>query len=70
MMILWSESIIQLVEAWGNLLSMSVLFQLTFDYSQKITSCIVGFLYIDNNILSVLLSAMDVLLGIGVAFLL
>lgn len=70
MMIFWSESIIQLVEAWGNLLSMSVLFQLTFDYSQKITSCIVGFLYIDNNILSVLLSAMDVLLGIGVAFLL
>lgn len=40
-MIFWSESIIQLVEAWGNLLSMSVLFQLTFDFSQRITSCII-----------------------------
>lgn len=40
-MIFWSESIIQLVEAWGNLLPMSVLFQLTFDFSQRITSCII-----------------------------
>lgn len=52
---------------------MSVLFQLTFDFSRKITgctciACIVRFLYVDNT-LSSPLSSMDVLLGTGAAFL-